>query len=71
MKLKKKIRVGSKIKKVHDKATTPYRRILRAKDVSREVKDKLRSQYKTLNLVALKEQIDEVLKRLRPTPLKR
>ena len=70
MKLKKKIRIGSKIKKVHDKATTPYRRILRARDVQKEVKDKLRVQYKTLSLVKLKEQIDEVLERLKPTPLK-
>lgn len=69
MKLKKKIRIGSKIRKVHDRATTPYRRILRARDVSKEVKDKLRAQYKILSLVKLKEQIDEVLKRLKPTKL--
>jgi hypothetical protein len=70
MKLKKKIRIGSKIKKIHDKATTPYKRVLRAKDVSKEVKNRLRVQYKTLSLVKLKEQIDEVLERLKPTPLK-
>lgn len=70
MKLKKKIRIGSKIKKIHDKATTPYRRILRARDVSRKVKDKLRNQYKTLSLVDLKEKMDEVLRRLKPTPTK-
>lgn len=69
MRLKKKTRVGSKIKKIYDKPTTPYRRILRARDVSKEVKDKLRNQYKTLSLVKLKEQIDEVLKRLKPTKL--
>lgn len=67
MKLKKKVRIGSKIKKVHDKATTPYRRILRARDVAIQVKGKLRSQYKTLNLVGLKDQVDAVLKRLKPT----
>ncbi len=70
MKLKKKLRIGSKIKKIHDKATTPYRRVLRARDASRKVKDKLRAQYKTLSLVELKDQIDVVLKRLKPTPLK-
>ncbi len=69
MKLKKKIRIGSRIKKIHDKAATPYRRILRAKDVSKEVKDKLRAEYKSLNLVELKQKIDEVLKRLKPTKL--
>ena len=70
MKLKKKIRIGSKIKKIHDKATTPYKRILRARDVSKEVKGKLRAQYKALSLIDLKDQIDAVLKRLKPTPLK-
>ncbi|MEK9178144.1 MAG: hypothetical protein AAB801_00010 [Patescibacteria group bacterium] len=69
MKLKKKIRMGSKIKKVHDKAATPYRRILRARDVSRKVKDKLRAQYRILSLVELKDQIDAVLKKLKPTKL--
>jgi hypothetical protein len=67
MKLKEKVRIGSKVKKIHDKATTPYKRILRAKDVSKKVKDRLRNQYKTLNLVKLKRQIDELLKRLKPT----
>lgn len=69
MKLKKKIRIGSKIKKIHDKATTPYKRVVRARDVSKEVKDKLRTQYQTLSLVGLKEKIDDVLKRLKPTKL--
>lgn len=69
MKLKKKIRIGSKIRKIHDKATTPYKRILRARDVSRKIKDKLRLKYKTLNLVDLKDQVDAVLKRLKPTKI--
>lgn len=66
-KLKEKVRIGSKIKKIHDKATTPYKRILWAKDVSRKVKNRLRGQYKALNLVFLKRQINEILKRLKPT----
>lgn len=69
-KLKEKVRVGSKVKKIHDKATTPYKRIFRAKDVSKEVKDRLRKQYKTLNLVLLKRQIDTILKRLKPTKVR-
>lgn len=69
MKLKEKVRVGSKVIKRYDKPTTPYQRVLRAKDVSKEVKDRLRNQYKTLNLVLLKRQIDEILKRLKPTPV--
>jgi len=68
-KLKEKVRVGSKVKKIHDKAATPYKRILRSKAVPKEVKDRLRAEYKTLNLVKLKRQIDEILKRLKPTPV--
>lgn len=70
MKLKEKERIGSKVIKRYDKPTTPYKRILRARDVSREVKDRLRKQYKTLNLVKLKKQIDEILKRLKPTQVR-
>lgn len=69
-KLIRKERIGNKIKKIHDKAKTPYLRVLRAKDVSKEVKDRLRKQYKTLNLVLLKRQLDEILKRLKPTPVR-
>lgn len=69
-KLKEKVRIESKVKKIHDKATTPYKRILRAKDVSRKVKDRLKEQYKTLNLVLLKRQIDTILKRLKPTKVR-
>ncbi len=70
MKLKEKVRIGSKIIKRYDKPTTPYQRILEAEDVSKEVKDRLRDQYKTLNLVKLKKQIDEILKRLKPTKVR-
>ena len=70
MKLKEKVRIGSKIIKRYDKPTTPYQRILRAGEVSKKVKDRLRKQYKTLNLVTLKKQIDAILKRLKPTPVR-
>ncbi|HUD44106.1 MAG TPA: hypothetical protein VMR41_01045 [Patescibacteria group bacterium] len=70
MKLKEKVRIGSKIIKRYDTPATPYQRVLQAKDVSKEVKDRLRKQYKTLNLVLLKKQIDEILKRLTPTKVR-
>ena len=69
-KLIRKERIGSKIKKIHDKAKTPYLRVLLAKDVSRKVKDRLRKQYKTFNLVLFKREIDVILKRLKPTPVR-
>ena len=68
-KLVRKERIGSKVRKIHDKAKTPYQRVLEAEDVSEETKNKLTEQYKTLNLVLLKRQIDEILKRLKPTPI--
>lgn len=70
MKLKEKERIGSKVIKRYDKATTPYKRILRSKDISKNIKDRLRNQYKALNLVLLKKQIDKILKRLKPTPVR-
>lgn len=70
MKLKKKVRIGSKVKKIYDKASTPYQRILRAKDVPVEVKNNLRKQYKALNLVDLKKDVDASVRRLKPTPVR-
>lgn len=70
MKLKMKVRIGSREIKKYDKPATPYARVLRAKEVSKEVKNKLREQYKSLNLVLLKRQIDAILKRLKPTPVR-
>ncbi len=70
MKLKEKVRVGSKVSKKYDKPKTPYQRVLLAKYVSKKVKNTLREQYKTLNLVQLKKQIDEILQRLKPTKVR-
>ena len=70
MKLKEKVKIGSKIIKRYDKPKTPYQRLLLARDVPKGVKNKLRAEYKTLNLVKLKRQIDEILKRLKPTKIR-
>jgi hypothetical protein len=58
MKLKEKKRVASKIKKIHDDPRTPYERVLQSKHVSKNVKEKLRKQYRTLNPFKLRETID-------------
>ena len=63
-KLQSKERIGSKVKKIYDKAKTPYQRILDAEDVSKKVKEKLKEQYETLNLVMLKKQLDHLIKQL-------
>lgn len=70
MKLKEKERIGSRVIKRYDKPRTPYQRILDADDVSEEVKEKLRRQCKTLNLVKLKKSVDAILNKLKPTPIR-
>lgn len=67
MKLIAKTRYGKhkeKIKKKYDKPKTPYQRVLECKDVSQEIKDKLRKQYEKLNPAELKRNIDQKLKKL-------
>ena len=66
-KLIKKERVGSKIKRVYDTAKTPYQRVLESPDVLEAVKRKLKSQYKQLNVFAIKRTIDRKLKLIRDT----
>lgn len=63
-KLQSKQRIGSRVKKIYDKAKTPYQRILEAKDITEEVRDKLIKQYNELSLVALKRQVDCLVRRL-------
>ena len=49
MKLKEKIRIASRIKRIHDVPKTPYQRVLESSDISEETKVRLRLKYKTLN----------------------
>ena len=58
MKLKEKIRVGSKYKRIYDTAKTPYQRVLDCPEVPEEKKEALRKQYATLDPVKLKKAID-------------
>jgi hypothetical protein len=57
MKLVSKERVGAKVKKRYDAATTPYQRVLDSPQVTDEVKAALQREYLTLNPVALLRQI--------------
>lgn len=57
MKLVEKKRVDGKVKKVYDRAQTPYQRILASPAVSQENKDKLTALYQTLDPVALYQTI--------------
>ena len=57
MKLVKKIRTGSKVRRIYDKPQTPYHRMLASGAVSDEAKNRLKQQYETLNPVALKREL--------------
>jgi hypothetical protein len=64
MKLKEKVRKGSKVKRVYDKPQTPYARVLASPQVSAKVKAQLRATYTHLNVVELKRHIDQIVKQL-------
>lgn len=57
MKLVRKERLGSRVKKIYDTPMTPYQRVLASPDVSEIEKRKLRKVYGTLNPAQLKREI--------------
>lgn len=57
VKLVKKERIGSEVKKLYDKPKTPYQRMLE-QEIPDEVKEKLTVQFRTLNPLELKRNID-------------
>jgi len=64
-KLKEKTRrLDGKVKKVYDRAQTPYQRVLASPDVTDADKDKLRVLYLTLNPVTLHNAIEKQLDHL-------
>jgi hypothetical protein len=67
MKLKEKVRVGSRTKRVYDQPQTPYARVLASPDVPAKVKARLRKLYATLDVVELKREIDALVRQLHPT----
>ena len=64
MKLIRKTRQGSKVKKTYDAPQTPYQRLLASVDVSEIVKQKLRMQFEELNPAELHRQINKVQMKL-------
>ncbi len=59
-KLQRKVREGSHVKKIYDAPKTPYQRVLDSAQVSESVKAKLRAEHATLDVVKLKQQIDQM-----------
>jgi hypothetical protein len=64
MKLVSKTRIDGKVKKVYDKAQTPYQRVLEAHDISQDTKDNLQTLYYTLNPVTLYDRIQTQLRHI-------
>jgi hypothetical protein len=64
MKLKEKVRSGSKVKRIYDEPQTPYARVLASPHVSAKRKASLRAQYAQLDLVQLKREIDAIVDQL-------
>lgn len=64
MKLIKKTRTGSKVKKKYDHAKTPYQRVLDSSFISRQDKEKLKQEYVELNPVRLKRKINRMQDKL-------
>ena len=60
MKLKEKARDGSKVKRIYDDPLTPYARVLASDDVPEDDKAELREAYGYLDLVELRQRIDEL-----------
>ena len=60
MKLEEKVRIGSKVKRVYDDPLTPYARLLANHHVSDENKAELREAYSYLDLIDLRQRIDEL-----------
>jgi hypothetical protein len=54
MKLKEKIRHGSKLTRRYDEPQTPYRRVLAHPQIPQAVKDALTQQYESMNLIELR-----------------
>lgn len=65
-KLKKKVKnnKGMVIKRVHDKPKTPFKRLMKNKQVPKETKKKLKKIYQSLNMIELRKDIETILNKL-------
>ena len=71
MKLLSKERNGARVKKKYDKPKTPYQRLMDMPDISPKIKQRLKSEYVTLNPAQLKREITRLQERLFKTVARR
>ena len=57
-------RIGSKYRRIYDRSQTAYERVLSHKDISAEIKEKLKAKHDSLNPKILKEKIDKLRREL-------
>lgn len=55
---------GRAIGRKHDRAKTPYQRLMKAKDIDQKTKKRVREIYDRLNLVELRKEANEIQKQL-------
>ena len=67
MKLQKKERIGSKVKKQYDTAQTPYQRLLKSEILTEQQKEQINDHYETLNPAAMLRQIRKLQTKLYKT----
>lgn len=67
MKLVEKVRIGSKVKRTYDQPQTPYARVLNSPHVSETDKAELQEAYGYLDLVLLRQRINELQDQLLAT----
>jgi len=65
LKLKTKEKIDGKPNKQYEEARTPYQRVLQSKEVSGEIKQRLRVQYQSLNPAELQRSLQKKLKKIR------
>jgi hypothetical protein len=64
MRLKEKIRVGSKVRRKYDVPKTPYARVLTSEHVEHQYKAHMRETYSLLDLVDLRTQLNDLRRQL-------
>jgi hypothetical protein len=64
MKLQEKVRSGSKVTRRYDAPLTPYKRLLDHPRIPQEIKDTLTAQYRTLDIVDLKQRLNHLQQQL-------
>jgi len=67
-KLKDKVRTGTQVTRRYEAPATPYQRVLADSHIPANVKTKLRQQYRSLDVVALRRQIDDLTRQLWAEP---